>query len=84
MRLEVGAQEFSEIIFFHDLPALGRFKQNKFEFTANVSAVIIKAGASKGGNYRDGIAVLTQPRGGAMVELARYAEIQPSSLKLQP
>lgn len=68
--LQAGAQEFSEIIFFHDRAALDRFKQNKFEFTANVSAVIVKAGASKGANYRDGTAVFTQPRGGAMVEIA--------------
>jgi lipid-binding SYLF domain-containing protein len=68
--LQVGVQEFSEIIFFRDRAALDRFKQNNFEFTANVSAVILKAGASKGANYRDGIAVFTQPRGGAMVEAA--------------
>ena len=68
--LQVGAQEFSEIIFFRDAAALDRFKQNKFEFTVNVSAVIVKAGASAGANYRDGIAVFTQPTGGAMVEAA--------------
>ncbi|MBC7803938.1 MAG: lipid-binding SYLF domain-containing protein [Candidatus Parcubacteria bacterium] len=68
--LQAGAQEFSEIIFFSDAAALDRFKQNKFEFTANVSAVVIKAGASKGANYRDGVAVFTQPTGGAMVEAA--------------
>ncbi len=66
--VQVGVQEFSEIIFFRDGAALARFKQNKFELTANVSAVIVKAGASDGVNYRDGVAVFTQPRGGAMVE----------------
>jgi lipid-binding SYLF domain-containing protein len=72
--LQAGAQAFSEIIFFNDAAALARFKQNKFEFTANVSAVIIKAGASKAANYRDGVAVFTQPRGGAMVEIALGAQ----------
>ena len=68
--LQAGAQEFSQVIFFQDGAALDRFKQNKFEFTANVSAVIVKAGASKGADYRNGVAVFTQPRGGAMVEAA--------------
>jgi lipid-binding SYLF domain-containing protein len=68
--LQVGAQEFSQIVFFKDGAALERFKQNKFEFTANVSAVIVKAGASAGVDYRDGVAVFTRPRSGAMVEAA--------------
>ncbi len=68
--LQVGAQEFSQIVFFKDGAALERFKQNKFEFTANVSAVIVKAGASAGADYRDGVAVFTRPRSGAMVEAA--------------
>jgi lipid-binding SYLF domain-containing protein len=72
--LQIGAQEFSEIIFFQDQAALDRFKQNKFEFTANVSAVIITAGAAKAANYRDGVAVFSQPRGGVMAEVALGAQ----------
>jgi lipid-binding SYLF domain-containing protein len=68
--LQAGAQEFSQIIFFQNAAALNRFKQNKFEFTANVSAVIIKAGASGGADYRDGVVVFTQPTSGAMLEAA--------------
>jgi len=68
--IQLGVQEFSEIIFFRDRAALERFKQNKFELTASISAVIVKAGASDGVNYREGVAVFTQPRGGAMVEAA--------------
>ena len=33
-----------------------------------------QAGASKGANYRDGVAVFTQPLGGAMVEAALGAQ----------
>jgi lipid-binding SYLF domain-containing protein len=72
--LQAGAQAFSEIIFFSDAAALERFKQNKFEFNASASAVVIKAGASKGANYRDGVAVFTQPIGGAMVEASLGAQ----------
>lgn len=68
--LQAGAQEYSEIIFFQDAAAVDRFKQNKFEFTANASAVIVKAGAAKANDYRDGVAVFAHPKGGAMVEAA--------------
>jgi lipid-binding SYLF domain-containing protein len=68
--LQAGAQEFSQVVFFENQAAIDRFKQNKFEFTANVSAVIVTAGASKGANYRDGAVVFTQSTGGAMAEAA--------------
>ena len=68
--LQAGIQEYSEIIFFENQAALDRFKQNKFEFTAGVSAVAITAGAAKRANYRDGVAVFTQTTAGAMVEAA--------------
>lgn len=68
--LQAGVQEFSQIIFFKDQAALDRFKQNKFEFAASASAVIITAGASAGKDYRDGVAVFTQATAGAMAEAA--------------
>lgn len=68
--LQAGVQEFSQIVFFKDSAAVGRFKENKFEFTANASAVIITAGASKGANYRDDVVVFTHTTSGAMVEAA--------------
>ena len=68
--LQAGAQDYSEIIFLNDPAVLARLKANKFEFAANVSAVIVKSGASEGVDYRDGVAVFTKPKGGAMVEAA--------------
>lgn len=68
--LQAGVQEFSEIVFFESPAALDRFKRNKFEFAASASAVIVKAGAASSQKYRDGVAVFTEPRGGAMVEAA--------------
>jgi len=68
--LQAGAQEYSEIVFFKDAAALERFKQNKFEFSGSVSAVIAKAGAAKEAVYRDGYAVFVHPVGGAMAEAA--------------
>ena len=66
--LQAGAQEFSQIVFFKDQAALDRFKQNKFEFSANASAVAVKAGASGGADYSDGVAVFTRATGGLMAE----------------
>ena len=66
--LTAGVQEYSEIVFFQNQAALDRFKQNKFEFTAGVSAVILKAGAAKSADYRDGVAVFTMPTAGVMAE----------------
>jgi len=68
--LQAGAQDYSEIIFLNDKAVLDRLKDNKFEFSASVSAVIVKSGASKGVDYRDGVAVFTKPKGGAMLEAA--------------
>jgi lipid-binding SYLF domain-containing protein len=66
--LQAGIQEFSEIIFFQNAATLDRFKQDKFEFTANASVVIVKVGASASANYRDGVVVFTRASGGAMGE----------------
>ena len=68
--LQAGGQEFSQIVFFKDPAALARFKQNKFEFAANASAVIVTAGASKGASYNNGVAVFTHSTRGAMAEAA--------------
>ena len=68
--LQVGIQEFSEIIFFENAAALDRFKQNKFEFAAGVSAVVVTAGAAKSANYNNGVVVFTHPTAGAMAEVS--------------
>jgi len=66
--LTAGAQDYAEIIFFKDQAALDRFKEGKFEFGANASAVIVKAGVSKDKTWEAGAAVFAMPNGGAMAE----------------
>ena len=68
--LQIGVQEFSQIVFFKDAAALARFKQNKFEFAANASAVIVKTGGADAADYREGVVVFVKPTGGAMAELS--------------
>jgi lipid-binding SYLF domain-containing protein len=65
---QLGGQTYSEIIAFQTKEALDRFRQNKLEFSANVSAVIVKSGAAKAAKFNDGVAVFVQPRAGAMAE----------------
>ena len=63
-----GGQAYREIIFFQNKAAMDRFKENKVEFSAQVSAVAVTAGASADANYVDGVMVFTMQKGGLMYE----------------
>jgi len=65
---QVGGASYREIIFFENKEALDRFKNNKFEFSGQVSAVALKSGASKNAKYADGVLVFTQDLTGLMAE----------------
>ena len=67
---QIGGQSYQEIIFFETKEALDRFKDNKVEFTGQISAVAAKSGASKNAKYADGVAVFTQDLSGLMAEAA--------------
>ena len=66
--LQAGGQTFSELIVFQNKEALDRFRQNKLEFSANASAVILKKGAAKAARFENGVAIFVEPRAGAMAE----------------
>jgi len=66
--LQVGGQEYSEVIFFEEKLDLQRFTQGSLELAAQVSAVAITAGAADGANYKDGVVVFTQTKAGLMAE----------------
>jgi len=65
---QFGGQTYREVIFFESQAALDRFKQEKFEFAAQASAVAVTAGASTNVKYRDGVMVFTQEKKGLMYE----------------
>jgi lipid-binding SYLF domain-containing protein len=65
---QLGGQAYREIVFFQDKKTLDRFKQNKVEFSAQVSAVAAKAGASANAKYTGGIMIFTEQKGGLMYE----------------
>lgn len=65
---QLGGQVYSEIIFFRDRKAFERFKSNRLEFDAQVSAVLVTAGAAAKAAYSRGVAVFVLPKGGLMYE----------------
>lgn len=65
---QFGGQVYREVIFFQNQDALDRFKQGKFEFAAQASAVAVTAGASANVKYTDGVMVFTQEKKGLMYE----------------
>jgi len=65
---QAGGQAYREIIFFENRDAVDRFMKNKVEFSGQASAVAVKAGASANANYRNGVVVFSQEKGGLMLE----------------
>jgi len=65
---QAGGQAYREVICFQNKDAVNRFMQNKVEFSGQASAIAVKAGASANANYRDGVVVFSQEKGGLMLE----------------
>ena len=65
---QAGVQAYREIIFFESKKDLDRFKESRFEFSAQASAVAVTAGASANVKYTDGVMVFTMQKGGLMYE----------------
>ena len=66
--LQLGGQSYREVIFFEAKKDLDRFKDNHFEFSAQVSAVAASSGASANAKYKEGVLVFTMQKGGLMYE----------------
>ena len=65
---QAGGQAYKEIIFFQNKEAMDRFKENKFEVAAQVSAVAATKGASADAKYQEGVMIYTMQKGGLMYE----------------
>lgn len=63
-----GGQAYREVIFFESKKEMDRFKENKVELSAQVSAVAVTAGASADAKYVEGVMVFTMQKGGLMYE----------------
>jgi lipid-binding SYLF domain-containing protein len=67
---QAGGQSYREVIFFKTKENMDRFKENRVELSAQVSAVAVKSGASANAKYVDGVMVFTMQKGGLMYEAA--------------
>ena len=65
---QAGAQTYREVIFFESKKEMERFKDSRFEFSAQVSAVAVTEGASANVKYTNGVMVFTMQKGGLMYE----------------
>ncbi len=66
---QIGGKAYREVIFFENKAALDRFKDNKFEFNGQISALAVKSGVSANAKYTEGVAVFTEDKGGLMAEV---------------
>lgn len=67
---QVGGQAYSQIVFMQDAATFERFTQNRTDFAATASGVIVKSGGAAANDYNQGVAVFVRPLGGAMAEAA--------------
>ena len=65
---QAGGQAYIELICFEDKTSLDNFKKGNMEFSAQVSAVAVTAGASANAKYENGVMVFTLAKGGLMYE----------------
>ena len=68
--LQIGGQAFRQVIFFQTQTELDRFKEGNFELSGTASAVVLEEGKAKSLEFRDGLAIATMPKAGAMVEIS--------------
>jgi len=66
--LQLGGQAYTEMIFFETPEALKRFQSGNFAFSAQASAVALKAGVGANAKYENGVAVFTMSEAGLMYE----------------
>jgi len=65
---QIGAQAYSQVIFFESDADLTSFKRENFEFSAQATAVAATSGAAATTSYERGVAVFILVRGGLMAE----------------
>lgn len=67
---QLGGKALVEVLFFENRAALDRFKQGNFELSGNASAVLVDEGFSGNVEFKDGIAIITVPKAGAMAGIS--------------
>lgn len=68
--LQFGGKAFREVLFFETESDLERFKEGNFKLSGNASAVAVEEGISRDIGFEDGVAIVTMPKAGAMIEVS--------------
>ena len=66
--LQLGGQNYTEIICFENEAALKKFQSGDFALDAQTSAVAIESGVGANARYSDGVKVFTTDEEGMMIE----------------
>ncbi len=66
--LQLGGQQYSEVILFKDKKSFQRFINGNLKFDAQATAVALKKGAALDASYYKGVIVFTMVNGGLMYE----------------
>ena len=67
---QIGGQQYSEFILFENKAALDHFKNKKFKFAGEISAVAWDKAVSDNVDYQNGVAVYTYSNKGLMAEVS--------------
>ena len=78
--LQAGAASFTELLVFADQGAVERLKAGTFQLGANITAIVLTAGASGNATFSDGVAVFTMQEGGLMAGVS----VSGQQLKFEP
>ena len=73
--VQVGASNYSEIIFFRTREAFERFKLGEYEDSNQVSLVPFYSGLSADKNFDEGVEVYTSSSGGLMLEASTGTQV---------
>ena len=68
--LQLGAQTYSEAIFFENEDAFLRFKRGEAHLTTNISAVFLEEGKKLDVAFNNGVAIIIRRKDGLMAELS--------------
>jgi len=66
--IQLGGQDYAEILVFQNPEALERFKNGTFSFDAQATAVAVQSGAGANAKFENGVAVFTMDEAGLMYE----------------
>lgn len=65
---QLGGQAYTEIIAFENQLTVDNFKEGRFQFDAQASAVALKSGVGANADFTNGVAVFTMDEAGLMYE----------------